>query len=123
MIFPQWSRLMSRISTTAKDSTVLPKRKIYGTRNHTIFVLCDELLTAMHIQEDTQIQMNNAEVMTVPLTAARFSMAIRTMPGLLHEHGYIPGMLSESRLNRRIHGIPEGIWLTVFGFWRKPLKP
>ena len=38
----------------------------------TIFVLCEEVLTAMNIREDAQIQMNNAEVMTVPFTAARF---------------------------------------------------
>ena len=81
----------------------------------TIFVLCDELLTAMNIREDPQIQMNNAEVMTVPLTAARFFYGcLESTRNFLCEHGYIPAMLSESRLNRRIHAIPEVVWLAVF---------
>lgn len=81
----------------------------------TMFVLCAELLTAMNLREDPQVHMNNAEVMLVPLTAARFFYGhLRNAQTFLAEHGYIPNMLSESRLNRRIHGIPEHIWALLF---------
>jgi hypothetical protein len=81
----------------------------------TMFVLCDELLTAMNIREDPQVHMNNAEVMTVVLTAARFFHGhTENARTFLCEHGYIPTMLSESRLNRRIHGIPTGVWEMLF---------
>jgi len=81
----------------------------------TMFVLCDELLTAMNIREDPQIPMNNAEVMTVALTAARyFHGHLQNAQTFLTEHDYLPNMLSESRLNRRIHAIPEGVWFMLF---------
>lgn len=81
----------------------------------TMFVLCDELLTAMNIREDPQVRMNNAEVMLVSLTAARyFHGHLRNAQHFLAEHDYVPNMLSESRLNRRIHAIQEGVWVQLF---------
>lgn len=89
----------------------------------TIFVLCDELLTAMNMREDAQIQMNNAEVMTVSLTAGRFFHGhLEHARIFLNEHGYLPGMLSESRLNRRIHAIPERVWLTLLHILAETFK-
>ena len=38
----------------------------------TIFCLCDDLLKAIRLKEDTQVKMNNAEVMTASLSAAIF---------------------------------------------------
>jgi len=77
----------------------------------TIYVLGDDLLKTMGIREDVQIKMNNAEVITVVLTAAYFFCGhienARNFPG---EHGYIPDMLSGSRLNRRIHNISPSVW-------------
>jgi len=40
----------------------------------TVFSLCDDLLKAMDIQEDPQVKMNNAEVMTVALSASMYSL-------------------------------------------------
>ena len=81
----------------------------------TMFILCDELLTALDIREDIQVHMNNAEVMLVCLTAARyFHGHLRNARTFLAEHGYVTNMLSESRLNRRIHGIPEHVWGLLF---------
>jgi hypothetical protein len=37
-----------------------------------IFCLCDDLLKAMHHQEDCQCQMNDAEIMTTAFIAALF---------------------------------------------------
>ena len=81
----------------------------------TFYVLCCELLSALNIRKDIQTKMNNAEVMTVVLTAARFFGGnFRTAARFLEEHGYIPDMLSESRLNRRMHALGADIWETLF---------
>lgn len=81
----------------------------------TIFYLCDEVLHALQMKEDPQVQMTNAEVMTVALTAATFfSGNFETSRQFLHEHGYMPEMLSKSRCNRRLHAIGESVWHVVF---------
>jgi len=78
------------------------------------FCLCDDLLKAMHHQEDCQCQMNDAEIMTTALVASCFFRgnheSART---LLKQHGYIPSMLSKSRFSRRLHHIKE-IFIILF---------
>ena len=73
-----------------------------------IFCLCDDLLKAMHHQEDRQCQMNDAEIMTTAFIAAVFLRgnheSART---LLKQRGYIPPMASKSRFSRRLHRIKE----------------
>ena len=47
-----------------------PRGEAHGRQNYSNFCLCDDLLKAMHHQEDRQCQMNDAEIMTtafVPL--------------------------------------------------------
>lgn len=74
------------------------------------YCICEELLKAMEHREDIQVKMTDAEVMTVVLTAASFFKGnIRIAMIFLREHGYIPGMLSESRLCRRIHLIDDSV--------------
>lgn len=72
------------------------------------FCLCDDLLKAMHHQEDRQCQMNDAEIMTTAFIAALFLRgnheSART---LLKQYGYIPHMVSKSRFSRRLHRIKE----------------
>ncbi|GAK59391.1 transposase [Candidatus Vecturithrix granuli] len=80
-----------------------------------IFVLCDELLTAMNHREGPQVMMTDAEVITAGLTAAYlYGGHLENARKFLKEYGYIPGMLSESRLNRRLHAIPEFFWGALF---------
>jgi hypothetical protein len=79
-----------------------------------IFCLCDDLLKAMHHQENRQGQMNDAEIMTTAFIAALFfrgnQESARTM---LKQHGYIPHMVSKSRFSRRLHRIKE-IFMSFF---------
>jgi hypothetical protein len=78
------------------------------------FCLCDELLKAMHHQEDPQCQMNDAEVMTTALTAALFFHGNHESARfMLKQHGYIPHMVSKSRFSRRLHRIKE-TFVTLF---------
>lgn len=78
-----------------------------------IFFYCvaDDLFKAMHIKEDSQVHMNNAEVVTASWVASWFFGGnwekARTF---LQEDGYIPRMLSKSRFCRRLHAIPEEFW-------------
>jgi hypothetical protein len=82
----------------------------------TVFCISDELHKAMGIHEDPQVKMNNAEVMTTALTASLFfSGNYEKSRIFLSEHGYIANMLSRSQFNRRLHAIPETVWLALFG--------
>src|SRR5207248_5644160 len=71
-----------------------------------IFCLCDDLLKAMHHQEDRQCQMNDAEIMTTAFIASLFFRGNHeSARAMLKQHGYIPYMLSKSRFSRRLHHI------------------
>ncbi len=74
----------------------------------TVYCLCDDLLQAMHHQEDPQCQMNDAEVLTTALTAALlFRGKHESSRMMLKQYGYIPTMLSKSRFSRRLHRLKE----------------
>ncbi len=89
----------------------------------TVYCLCEDLLNALGIREDPQVHMNTAEVMTVALTAALFfSGNFEKSRAFLSEEGYIPPMLSKSRFNRRLHAIPEEVWLALFDLLAQVFK-
>jgi hypothetical protein len=72
------------------------------------FCLCDDLLKAIHHQEDRQCQMNDAEIMTTAFIAALFFRGNHeSARAMLQQHGYIPHMVSKSRFSRRLHRIKD----------------
>lgn len=78
------------------------------------FCLCDDLLKAIHHQEDRQCQMNDAEVMTTAFIASVFFRGNHeSARAMLQQHGYIPHMLSKSRFSRRLHRIKE-LFIVLF---------
>lgn len=78
------------------------------------FCLCDDLLKAMHHQEDRQCQMNDAEIMTTAFVASLFFRGNHeSARSLLKQYGYMPHMVSKSRFSRRLHRIKE-IFITLF---------
>lgn len=80
-----------------------------------VFCHCDDLLKALHHREDPQCQMCDAEVMTTAIVAMLyFKGNFRMCSQFLYEGGYIPGMLSRSRLNRRMHCLVD-LFLCLFG--------
>jgi len=88
----------------------------------TIYCLCDDLLKALYHHEDPQCQMTDAEVLTTALVAALFFGGnFETARHSLHDQGYIPGMLSKSRFNRRLHRLHPWI-VTLFNclgeYWK-----
>ena len=89
----------------------------------TIYCLCDEFLKAMDLRDDPQTQMTTAEVMSVPLVAAGcFSGNIERTRRFLSEYGYMPNMISKSRLNRRMHAIAPELWRTLFALLAELFK-
>jgi len=77
----------------------------------TVYCLCDDFLRAVGHRDDPQAKMTTAQVMTVALVAAAlFDGNHDRSRRFLQEHGYIRGMLSKSRFNRRWHAIPEALW-------------
>ena len=72
------------------------------------FCLCDDLLKAIHHQEDCQCQMHDAEIMPTALIASvclRGNQASARV--MLTQDNDIPHMLSKSRLRRRLHRMQE----------------
>ena len=71
-----------------------------------LFCFIDNALSSMGIKEDPRAQLSETEVVFVGILAARlFSGNIRNASFFLKSSGYCPKMLSESRLNRRLHRI------------------
>jgi Transposase DDE domain len=86
------------------------------------FCLCDDLLKAMHHQEDHQCQMNDAEIMTTAFIASLcFRGHHESARAMLKQQGYIPHMLSKSRFNRRLHRIKE-LFIILFNLLGKTWK-
>lgn len=80
-----------------------------------IYCLCDDVFKAMGYQDDPQARVSSAQVMTVPLVAARFfGGKVDLARVFLCQHGYIVQPLSKSRLNRRLHAVPLSLWLMLF---------
>ena len=78
------------------------------------FCLCDDVLKAMHHQEDRQCQMSDAEIMTTALVASLcFRGNHESARAMLRQHGYIPHMVSKSRFSRRLHRIKE-LFIVLF---------
>ena len=73
------------------------------------FCLCDDLLKAIeHHDNSFPQQLNDAEIMTIALVAASCFQG-RHDPArfMLAQHGYIPGKISKSRFNLRLHRLKD----------------
>ena len=76
----------------------------------TLYCFFDELLKAVPHRDDPQSRLSTAEVMTVVAVAAEFFTGNQQAAlAFLCSHGYIQPF-SKSRLNRRLHRIPETLW-------------
>ncbi len=80
-----------------------------------IYCICFDLIRTLGIQDDPQCKMNSAEVMTVAIVGALFFGGnFSQARNMLKSHNYISNMLSESRLNRRMHEIDISVWQSIF---------
>ena len=80
-----------------------------------IYCICHDFLKSFHVHDDLQCKMNTAEIMTVAIVSAVFFGENFSRSRLfLKTYGYVPKMLSESRLNRRLHEIDLALWQAIF---------
>lgn len=83
----------------------------------TVYVICDEVLRLLNIQDDPQSLMSNAEVITFSIFAAReFAGNHKKARWYFKQLNYFPNILSNSRLNRRLHNFPFVVWNSIFRF-------
>ncbi len=73
----------------------------------TIYVVIDNIVCAMNIQDDSRTQMRNAEILTVAVVAAQqFQNHHERALSVLHLTGFI-AQFSVSRFNRRLHVLKD----------------
>jgi hypothetical protein len=80
-----------------------------------IYCFCCDLLQYLGIKSNSDCKMNQAEIMTVGITAALFyggNFSLTRKALMWNRH--IQNMLSESRLNRQLHKIEFDVWETAF---------
>ena len=78
------------------------------------YVVCDDLVKSLKIKEDSQTKMNIAEVMTTAIISTfQDSGNLEKARKELKTNEYIRDMLSKSRLNRRLHNIPNHVWNAI----------
>lgn len=81
----------------------------------TIYVISDEVLSILGHQDDPQSQMSTAEVITFAIVSAKYFYSNHKMARYLCKKlNLFPKILSNSRLNRRIHQIPWSTWNAIF---------
>ena len=87
------------------------------------YCICDEIVNAFNITDDIQCKMTTAEVMTFAIMSALlYGCDYRKTRLIASVYRYFPKILSHSRIVRRIHRIPEHVWLMVFGALQVILK-
>ena len=82
-----------------------------------VYVIADEVLRILNVIDDPQSKMSNAEVITFAIITAKFfSGNYKLARYMCKKLGLFPEILSNSRLNRRVHNIPWTHWQAVFRF-------
>src|SRR6056297_1925522 len=83
----------------------------------TIYVVCDEVLQIIGNHDDPQAVMSTAEVITFSILAGKLCGGNhKRARWLCRKVNYFPKILSESRLNRRLHKVPVLAWIAIFRF-------
>ena len=82
-----------------------------------IYVISDEVLRILNVKDDPQSKMSNAEVITFAIVTAKYFSGNHKMSRYLCKKlKLFPSILSNKRLNRRIHNIGWDCWYAIFRF-------
>lgn len=83
-----------------------------------VYVISEEILRILKLEDDSQSKMTNAEVITFAiLTAKFFSGNYKMARYFCKKLGLFPNILSNSRINRRINNIAWKYWHAIFRFF------
>ena len=78
------------------------------------YVVCDDTIKNLKLQDDKQANMSTAEIMTTAIISTiQYSGNIEKARKSLKAERYIPNMLSKSQLCRRLNKIEKPIWNAV----------
>ncbi len=78
----------------------------------TVYVVLDEMMAALGHRSHRLAQIDDAEVLTVAVVAAKyFANNHERALAVMHGMGYLAKSLSASRFNRRLHAL--GGWLRL----------
>ncbi len=84
-------------------------------RSILVYIVCNEVLQLMGFEDDHQVQMTTAEVMTFSILCGDYFQGDQKKAHFwLRYLGYFPSLLSRSRINRRAQNIPKDHWMAVF---------
>jgi transposase len=86
-----------------------------------IYCVCSDFLI-LHYTQNPHYQMTDAEVVTFAITSAMFFYGnhLRTRQFLKY-YGYIPNILSQSQLNRRLHAFDNAFWNALLNLLTRAL--
>lgn len=88
-----------------------------------IFCICDEVTKFFGLKDDPQCKMTTSELMTFALlSASHFQCNYKKTRLISLSLRFFNKILSLSRIVRRIHSIPEEIWMIVFYVFQMYLK-
>ncbi len=88
-----------------------------------IFCICDEVTKFFGLKDDLQCKMTTSELMTFALLpATHFQCNYKKTRLISLSLKFFNKILNLSRIVRRIHSIPEEIWMTVFYVFQMYLK-
>ena len=80
-----------------------------------IYCICDEVVKYFGMKDDPQCKMSSSELVAFALLSATYFQCDYKRTRLVSLNlKYFRKILSCSQLIRRIHSIPEAIWITVF---------
>jgi hypothetical protein len=80
-----------------------------------IYCLCDELVKSKGLKDDLQSKMTHAEVMTFAIIAALYFQGNFARTRLFSQsHCYFQTVISRSKINKKIHLIPDELWIQAF---------
>jgi hypothetical protein len=83
----------------------------------TVYVITEEVLRILNVQDNHQSIMSNSEVITFAIVTAKFfSGNCKMARYMCHRTHLFQKILSNSRLNRRIHNISWDCWIAIFRF-------
>lgn len=86
----------------------------------TMYCLCDDYLRSIKFQDRKACKMTTAEIMLIILVGMRFySGNLEQARIFLMEYRFLTNKISKSRLNERMHSIPDAWWQELLLFIEK----
>ena len=85
-----------------------------------IYCLADAITRAVDLENEPRAKMTNAEIITFVMISALFYQCNWKFTRLVSQNcKWFSFLLSQSRINRRIHQIPHSAWLMIFFICRE----